>query len=86
MGNVNKPSTKLESAFSNETKILQSLTNTKLNSNDIAIEAGSNMRIVALKADTYNDLRDLASQSTGRETFDSIIRKCIEAYKNKKGG
>jgi len=50
MGSVNKSSTKLESAFSNESKMLQSLTNTKLNSKVIAIEAGSNMRIVAIKA------------------------------------
>jgi hypothetical protein len=94
MGTVNKLSTKLEASSttgdsysrSHEIQILESLSDIKgkVNTNDLAIRAGSKLRLLAIKDSTYDDLRDLACQSNNRETFDGIIRKCVEAYKNKK--
>jgi hypothetical protein len=61
--------TRIEASNLNSDEILRSLTDPKENSNDIAISAGSNLRVVAIKSSTYE------------ETFDTIIRKCVEAYK-----
>ena len=96
MGSVNKLSTKLEgpdvnvnvdtASHSHEIQILESLSDIqgKVNTNDLAIRAGSKLRLLAIKDSTYDDLRDLARQSNNRETFDGIIRKCVEATRIKR--
>jgi hypothetical protein len=86
MGSVNKPSTKLEPTSSNESKILGSLSdiNGKVRSNELLTRISSPLRVIALRTETYDALRELASQGNNHKTYDGIIRKCVEAYKNKK--
>jgi hypothetical protein len=74
---VNKlgSTTKLETSNENESAATTT--------NDLAIRAGSNLRVIAIKTDTYDSLRELAGQGNNHKTYDSIIRKCVEAYKNK---
>ena len=71
-----------------EIQILESLSDItgKINTNNLAITAGSKLRVIAIKDSTFNDLRELAGQTNNRETYDSIVRKCVEALRrtNKK--
>jgi hypothetical protein len=79
MGNVNKPSvaTKLETSGENENE--SAATTTK----DVAARVGINLRLIAIKDTTFNDLREFAFRYDSHPTFDTIIRKLFEAYKNK---
>jgi hypothetical protein len=74
MRSINKLSTKLEASNDNESAVTTT--------NDLAARAGNNLRVIAIKNSTYESLRELGGRST-RETYDSIVRKCVEAYKNK---
>ncbi len=94
MGGVNKLSTKLETSNVNadshshehEIQILKSLSdiNGKVSTNDLLKKISNPLRVIALRTETFDSLRELAGKSNNRETFDSIIRKCVDAYRNKK--
>jgi hypothetical protein len=86
MGSVNKLSqTELEKASSNESKILKSLSdiNGKVSTNDLLKKISSPLHVIAILTDTYDSLRELAGHGNNHKTYDGIIRKCVEAYKNK---
>jgi hypothetical protein len=82
--NKSPTATKLKALNADESEILQSLTDTKLNTNDLASRAGSNLRVIAIRESTYKDLREFALTYDSHPTFDTIIRKLFEAYKTKK--
>jgi hypothetical protein len=69
-----------------EIKILESLSDIKgkANTNDIAMRAGSKLRVIVIKDSTYDDLKEFAFRYDSHPTFDTIIRKLFEAYKNNK--
>jgi hypothetical protein len=75
MGDVNKLSTtKLEASNENESQVLQSLTDAKLNTNDLATRAGRNLRVIAIRDSTYNDLKGFAFKYESHPTFDTIMQ------------
>jgi hypothetical protein len=89
MGNVNKLSKREASTIdsnSHELQILESLSdiNGKVKTNDVAIRAGSKLRVIAIKDSTYNDLREFTFNYKNHSTYDNVIRKLFEAYKNNK--
>ena len=73
-------------AHSHDIQILESLSDIKgkVNTNDLAIRAGSKLRVIAIKDSTYNDLREFAFNYKNHSTYDEIIRKLFDAYNNKK--
>jgi hypothetical protein len=77
MGSVNKlsPATKLETANENE--------NAATTTDDVASRAGNNLRVIAIRDSTYNDLKQFALRYESHPTFDTIIRKLFEAYNKK---
>jgi hypothetical protein len=74
MGSVDKLSvaTKLES--SNESESAATTTS------DVAYRAGINLRVIAIKTDTYDILRKLAGQGNNHKTYDGMIRKLLVVY------
>ncbi len=76
MGSVNKLSTKLEASNDNESAVTTT--------NDLAARAGNNLRIIAIKDTTYNDLREFAFRYGSHPTFDTIIRKLLDIANKKK--
>jgi hypothetical protein len=86
MGSVNKLSTTTKLEASNETQILESLSdiNGKVNTNDLATRAGNDLRVIAIRDSTYKDLKEFALTYESHPTFDTIIRKLFEGYKNNK--
>jgi len=69
-----------------EIQILESLSDItgKINTNNLAITAGSKLRVIAIKDSTYDDLRKFAFRNEKHPTYDKIIRKLFEAYKKNK--
>jgi hypothetical protein len=94
LGSINKLSTtKLQASTTtdshlheHEIQILESLSdiNGKVSTNDLLKKISNPLRVIALRTETFDSLRELAGKSNNRETFDSIIRKCVDAYRNKK--
>jgi hypothetical protein len=78
MGDVNKLSaaTKLETSNKNE------YDSAAMTTKDKAIHAGNNLRVIAIRDSTFNDLKELALTYKSHPTFDTVIRKLFEAYKN----
>jgi hypothetical protein len=74
MGSVNKLSTTIELKASNENE------SAAMRTKDNAIRTGSNLRVIAIKTDTYDILRELAGQGNNHKTYDGIIRKLLVVY------